>query len=132
MRSLEESDRGIVHELREACSEPEWEHGGSELGNSPCSGSFEGGELAAFAGYEIWDDSIAHICVVTHPRFRGRGHAKRAVGHLARRAGDAGLVPQYRTLAANEPSMKVAADLGFQPYAWSVAARLGERTQQER
>ncbi|MCW1914251.1 GNAT family N-acetyltransferase [Luteolibacter sp. GHJ8] len=129
VRAMDGLDRGMIDELRGACSEMEWEHGGSDLGDSPCSGSFEAGELAALAGYEVWDDSIAHICVVTHPDFRARGHAKRAASHLAARAIAAGLVPQYRTLVANVPSMKAAEALGFQPYARSVAVRLGERTQ---
>lgn len=123
-RELTSGDMEAVESLQSACSETEWDHGGSDLATDPCSGVFEGEELAALAGYEVWDDSIAHLCVVTHRRFRGRGHARRAVEHVAKRALNAGLLPQYRTLESNLPSMHIARALGFSPYASSVAVRL--------
>jgi GNAT superfamily N-acetyltransferase len=123
-RTLDTADRAAVEALRASCSEMEWDHGGSELVEQPCSGSFERGDLAALAGFEIWDDAIAHICVVANPRFRGRGHARRAVAHVASKAIAEGLLPQYRTLESNLPSMKIAASLGFERYASSVAVRL--------
>ena len=109
--------------LQAACDETAWDHGGSEVGAVPCSGVFADGELAALAGYEVWTGSIAHISIVTHPRFRGRGYGREAVAHLACRALEAGLVPQYRTLEANLPSMRIATALGFRHYASSVAVR---------
>jgi predicted GNAT family acetyltransferase len=67
---------------------------------------------------------IAHIAVVTHPSHRGRGYGKAAVAHLAARAIAEGLLPQYRTLDSNQPSLRIAEALGFQRYATSVAVRL--------
>ncbi len=124
VRVLEEPDLPLAREFQAACSEEEWDHGGSEVGASPASGAFAGEALAALAGYEIWDGGIAHISVVTHPGYRGRGYGRQAVAHLAARALAAGLVPQYRTLEANTPSMRIAEALGFQCYACSVAVRL--------
>jgi GNAT superfamily N-acetyltransferase len=119
------SHRADAAALREACSEAEWDHGGSEVGEVVASGVFIDGKLAALAGYEVWDDSIAHISIVSHPAHRGRGHGRAAVADVARRALEAGLVPQYRTLEANEPSIRIAESLGFVRYATSVAVRLG-------
>lgn len=87
-------------------------------------GVFADAELAAVAGYEVWDGCIAHLNILTHPARRGRGFGREAVAALARTALDRGLVPQYRVLADNAPSLAVAAAVGFQPYATSLALRL--------
>jgi GNAT superfamily N-acetyltransferase len=109
--------------LQQACPPREWEHGGS-ADEHPCSGVFIDGQLTALAGYEVWGGTIAHIAVVTHPDFRHRGYGRSAVAHLAQRAIRAGLLPQYRTLEANTRSMAIGRDLGFLPYARSMAIRL--------
>jgi GNAT superfamily N-acetyltransferase len=124
-RILGPGDAVAVETLRHACGEEEWDHGGSSL-EVPCSGVFHDGQLAALAGYETWGGTIAHLCIVTRPAFRGRGFGRAAVAHLARRALAAGLLPQYRTLDANTPSIRIAEALGFQRYATSMAVRLAE------
>jgi len=123
-RSLSRSDAPAAEALRAACTETEWEYGGSLVGDHPSSGVFVGSDLVALAGYEIWGGTIAHISVVTHPAFRGRGLGRSAVSHLANTALAAGLVPQYRTLQSNQASIRIAESLGFIHYASSVAVRL--------
>ena len=125
-RAVTNADFSAVAALEIACGPEEWEHGGCDVAEQPASGVFIRGTLAALAGYEVWGGTIAHICVVTHPAFRGRGHATAAVAHLAARALQAGLVPQYRTLLSNAPSMRVARKLGFAQYGSTIAARLPE------
>lgn len=126
-REVRAEDSDAVARLQAACDPEEWDHGGSDPGEVPCSGVFTAeGELAALAGYEVWSGVIAHISIVTHPEHRGCGHGREAVAHLAKRALAAGLSPQYRTLEANEASMRIARALGFHHYASSVAVRLGE------
>jgi predicted GNAT family acetyltransferase len=88
------------------------------------AGVFADGVLAAAAGYEVWGETIAHIAVVTHPAFRGRGLGAAAVSRIAAEAVERGLLAQYRTLEANAPSLAIADRLGFQPYARSLAVRL--------
>lgn len=121
-RSLGDVDAGALERLRLACEELDWEHGGSAI-EQVVSGVFDGAQLASVAGYEVWGGVIAHISVVTHPGRRGRGHGRQAVAHVASRALQAGLVPQYRTLMANAPSMRVARELGFEEFATTVAVR---------
>lgn len=122
-RGLGDDDAAAVERLREACGEEEWDHGGSSL-EVPCSGVFCDGQLVALAGYETWGGTIAHLYIVTHPGFRGRGFGRGAVAHLARRALADGLLAQYRTLDSNSPSIRIAEALGFQRYATSMAVRL--------
>jgi len=87
-------------------------------------GVFDVSELVSIAGYEIWGGTIAHVSVITHPAHRGRGYARSAVAAAASTALKAGLIPQYRTLESNGPSMSVARSLGFVHYATSVAVKL--------
>ena len=122
-RILDHSDADAVNALRDACTELEWEHGGSALGPDPVAGSFANGTLAALAGFETWGDHIAHIAVVAHPRFRAQGHARAAVALVARQALSRGLVLQYRTLESNTPSRRIADSLGFIHRATSLAVR---------
>jgi GNAT superfamily N-acetyltransferase len=124
VRSLSGSDMPAADELRAACTRTEWDHGGSDLRVQPSSGVFVNRDLVAMAGYEVWGGAIAHISVVTHPAHRGRGYGRSAVEHLAGVALAAELIPQYRTLESNRPSMKIAESLGFVHYATSVAVRL--------
>ena len=122
-RRLTAQDEKAVDLLRAACSVDEWEHGGSEFRPSVMAGAFRGQELAALASYQLWDEQIAHIAVVTHPSFRGQGHATTAVSTLTEMIFERALVPQYRTLEANAPSLAVARRLGFVQYTTSLAVR---------
>lgn len=121
-RALNESDTPAIQHLQNECDSHEWDHGGSPI-EHPCSGVFIDGRLASLAGYETWGGTIAHISIITHPDFRGRGYARDTVAHLATRALGAGLLPQYRTLESNAPSIRLAQALGFSRYATSVAVR---------
>jgi GNAT superfamily N-acetyltransferase len=116
-------DVAALAALRAACPGPDWEHGGGALGPEPAVGAFAGGALAALATYEVWGGRLAHLAVVAHPAYRGRGHAAGAVRALADRALARGLVPQYRTLEANTPAVRLGAAAGFVPYATSLAVR---------
>ncbi|HEU4560552.1 MAG TPA: GNAT family N-acetyltransferase [Longimicrobium sp.] len=122
VRVLSRDDLPAAEVLRSACTPLEWEHGANPLGNDVVAGVFVGGELAALAGYEVWDGVVAHLSVVTHPAHRRRGHA--AVSRVTQMALERGLLAQYRALESNTPSLAVAVRLGFQPYARSLAVRL--------
>lgn len=123
VRLLTNTDLPSVESLRRAVDPTEWEHGGSGT-DDRLAGAFVDGELAALAGYEVWGGAIAHLAIVTHPAYRRRGLAAPAVSLLAREALDRGLVPQYRALESNTPSIAISDRLGFLPYARSLAIRL--------
>jgi RimJ/RimL family protein N-acetyltransferase len=122
-RRLTAQDEKAVDMLRAACAVEEWDAGGSEFRPDAMVGAFRGKELAALAGYQHWGERIAHIAIVTHPAFRGQGHATTAVSTLTEMVFERTLVPQYRTLDANAPSLAVARRLGFVRYATSLAVR---------
>ena len=122
-RMLTENDRAAVAQLREACTPLDWEHGGSSLDRDPVAGTFADGLLVALAGYETWGERIAHIAIVAHPAYRGRGFARAAVAAIARHGLSNGLVLQYRTLESNTASRRIADSLGFIHVANSLAIR---------
>ena len=114
-----------IAKLRAACDAEAWDHGGSKPNHESTFGVFDdANELVALSGYEIWNDALAHIAIVTHPRHQGRGAGRAAVALAAKHALAAGLVPQYRTLRDNEASMSIAKRLGFVEYGFSVYVRL--------
>jgi GNAT superfamily N-acetyltransferase len=123
VRGLRAEDEKAVAMLCAACPVTEWEAGGSEFRPGAMVGAFRGKELAALAGYQLWGDQIAHIAIITHPAFRGRGYATAAVSALTKTAFERTLIPQYRTLEENAPSLAVARRLGFVQYAVSLAVR---------
>ena len=120
----EPAHRTAVERLSTACTPTEWAHGGSALEVTPAFGAFHGAFLVAMASYEVWGERLAHIAIVTHPDFRGRGFGRAAVARLTAYLGDQRLIPQYRTLATNVAALRVATSLGFVPYARSMAVRL--------
>lgn len=124
VRFLGEEDIEALKTLQAACGALEWEHGGTHLGEQPIVGAFDGERLLSAAGYEIWGGTIAHISAVSHPQYRGQGYGKAVVSKLTEKSLNRGLVPQYRTLDANKPSMAIAARLGFERYATTVTVRL--------
>src|SRR5688572_11737063 len=127
------SSRAEVLRLQAACQPEEWDHGGSEPEHEQTSGVVDqANELLALSGYKVWNDSIAHISIVTHPVYRGRGHGRTAVALAAQHALAAGLLPQYRTLRQNMPSMNIAKRLGFVEYGFSVYVELRAGRSEER
>ena len=120
----EPAHRSAVEQLCAACTPTEWAHGGSALADTPAFGVFHEAALVAMASYEVWGERLGHIGILTHPNFRGRGFGRAAVARLTAYLGDQRLVPQYRTLATNVAARRVAASLGFVPYARSMAVRL--------
>jgi GNAT superfamily N-acetyltransferase len=124
-RVLTAEDAPALARLRASCGVEEWEHGGSDrAAGGALFGAYEAGELVAVASYKVWGERLAHIAIATKPARRGRGFGKAAVALAAKRALEAGLVPQYRTLRSNSSSLAIARHLGFVDYGFSVAVRL--------
>ena len=123
LRPSESAHRIAVERLGVACTPTDWAHGGATLTDTPAAGVFHDASLVAMASYTVWGGRLAHIAVVTHPSFRGRGFGRTAVARLLAEL-DHHLIPQYRTLASNVPALHVATSLGFVSYARSMAVRL--------
>lgn len=121
---LEPADEMELQRFRTSLGEEAWEHSG--LGDSPecAAGLFEDGSLVAVAGYRVWGEVLAHIVVGVRPSARGKGLGRAVVSWIGREALKRGLVLQYRTLLANQPSVSIARRLGFVHYADTLAIRV--------
>jgi GNAT superfamily N-acetyltransferase len=113
-----------LQRLRAAVSAEEWRHANLDAAEPPLFAIEAGDEIAAAAGFERLLDAVAHIGVLAHPAFRGRGRAKRAVGAAVAAAQARSLLPQYQTLASNKPALGIAAALGFELFATTLSADL--------
>lgn len=116
-RILTRSDETAFGTFRKEIPDVEWEHGGPEFIPERTIGVFANGSLVAIAGYEIWDDLIAHIAVVTHPDHRNEGYGRKVVSRVTDQALIEGFVPQYRTLDAWASSVALARGLGFERFS---------------
>jgi len=124
IRLLTHEDAPFLEQLHTACSEAEWAEAGGLTIDLPLVGQFVGGRLVAVAGYHVWWDCLAHMCVITHPACRRHGYGKAVALRLAEVALSRALVPQYRALEVNQASIGIATALGFEHCATSIALRL--------
>jgi len=123
-RLLTPEDAPACEQLRNSLSTEELEQSGFNAARLPAFGKFVDGTLCAVANYEIWGTRIAHIGVVTHPQYRRQGHAAAVINALAAHAFERNLILQYRAMAINTNSLKLAEALGFEHYCSTIYARL--------
>lgn len=103
--------------LEHACSrEDRAEAGLSEMANTFVLLGNESPDPRPLAGsgYDIWDDRLAHMGVLTAPNQRGQGHAATAVTVAVNHAAKSGLIPQWRARTDNTASIRTALSAGFQ------------------
>lgn len=97
--------------LEEAAGRDDARLVGLRRATSPLFVVRDSGRIVAAGGYEIWRGTLAHMVVLTHPRYRRRGLATFVAGAATRYALDAGLTPQWRTVS--DSSRGVASALGY-------------------
>ena len=123
-RRISAADAAAYRSLASALDAKELEDSGFSAEEFPAFGAFSGDVLCAVASYTVWEPSIAHIIVATHPDYRRRGFAGAAIRALAAHAFDRSLILQYRAVAWNEPSLALARALGFSHYCSTLYVRL--------
>lgn len=123
-RALSTADVPVYRELVAALDPKEVEESGVSAEAVPAFGAFCDDRLCAVASYQVWQPSIAHISVATHPDHRRHGFAKAAVQALAAEALDRGLILQWRAVAWNTNSLALARSLGFAYYCSTLYVRL--------
>jgi GNAT superfamily N-acetyltransferase len=116
-RVLTAADETVFDRFQRTVPADEWDAGGPAFEPGETVGVEADGRLVAAAGYEVWDEQIAHVGVVTHPDYRSRGFGRAVVSRATERALDAGLWPQYRTLDGWPWSVALAEGLGFERFA---------------
>ncbi|WP_328946720.1 GNAT family N-acetyltransferase [Streptomyces sp. NBC_00250] len=107
--------------LRSAGPDDVAESGVEEI-TSPVFVVREGTEVVAAAGYRAWPAETAHVCVLTHPQWRGRHLARQVASAAVAHALTVGLLPQWR--ARPPASRRVARSLGFRELGSQLSFRL--------
>jgi len=125
---LTEDDFHAYAALAASLTAIEVEQSGFSPDHFPAFGAFSNGVLCAAASYSLWEPSIAHIRVATHPDYRRRGFASAAVQSLAEEALSRGLILQWRAVSANSDSLAMAERLGFRHYCSTLYVRLQEQS----
>ena len=116
-RLLNTADKPAYDAFRSRVADEDWDNGGPSFVPRETTGLFVEGELVAASGYEVWDELIAHIAVVTHPDYRGNSYGQAVVSRATETALTAGLLPQYRTLDAWPWSVALARKLRYTRFA---------------
>ena len=123
-RSISASDAAAYRALASALGSKEVEDSGFSGEAFPAFGAFSAEVLCAAASYTVWEPSMAHIIVATHPDHRRKGFASAAIRALAADAFARGLILQYRAVAWNASSLALARALGFSYYCSTLYVRL--------
>lgn len=111
------SDPEHAFALERACSQDDAaEVGLSEMKNTFVLLDDDGPTPRPLAGcgYDTWEDSLAHIGVLTAPGQRQQGHAATAVSIAVGHAMELDLVPQWRARTDNAASIRTALRAGFE------------------
>jgi hypothetical protein len=119
-RVLESADGSAYASFQEAIPPDEWDNGGPAFVPGETVGLFVDDELVAASGYEVWDELLAHLAVVTRSGQRGHSYGQVVVSRATELALSDGLIPQYRTLDAWPWSVALAENLGFERFATGV------------
>ncbi|WP_235026466.1 GNAT family N-acetyltransferase [Glutamicibacter sp. JC586] len=68
----------------------------------------------AGAGYDVWEDTVAHLGALVSPASRQIGLGSQSVAIAQKHAIDAGLIPQWRVHVENFASIRTALRAGFE------------------
>lgn len=110
-----------VRHLVESVSPEEAEESAIAAITSPVFIVRRNGSVVAAAGYTVWAELAAHICVLTAPNHRNQGFARLAASAAVEHAMSADLVPQWR--ARPMASRRVARAIGFQELGTQLSFR---------
>ena len=114
----------LLEQLRASCDPIEWSHCGIDESSEYIAVQCAGNMALSAASHQTWGGKIAHIGIITHPQFRGKGHAQRVLQSITAYSRQQDLIPQYRTLCSNAPAIKAAVNCGYEEYASHISIRL--------
>lgn len=121
--TLPPSDPEIVA-LLDDCDAGEMRESGLQRADSKVSVVRRESEAVAAAGWETWGNSLAHMCVLTHPDQRHQGLGYEAAVDATRRAVETGLVPQWRARRGNDSSAALARRIGYELLGRQLSFRI--------
>ncbi len=123
VRGLAVMDQVAFAEFAATLPVSEREFSGLEFGPQPMWGAFSEKKLIAVAGYDAWPGKISHVCAGVRPSFRGKGLGRAVVLAAVKGALTRKRIVQFRTLAGNEPAIRIAKSLGMEFFGQTIYVR---------
>lgn len=116
-----EGNNSEVESILSSCTESEQEESGVATMSSIFIAESMTREPGAVASYEIWNDKIAQLGVLTKPEYRSQGLASAAAQAASKSALSLGLIPQWRCRIGNVNSERLSQRLGFHKVGLQLA-----------
>ena len=116
----------LLYDLRKSCSETEWEHSSIEINRQPILARISDERIVAAGSWRVEESGFLSVGILSHPDYRGKGHAKAVVSALTRKGLEDGFTMHYQTLMSNGSSVAIAKSLGFEKLACTLAIRILE------
>ncbi|WP_226673486.1 GNAT family N-acetyltransferase [Rossellomorea aquimaris] len=119
-----EHHKALLKELRESCTEIEWQHSSIDEERSPILLRILNGKAVAAGSWRKGESGFLSIGIISHPSYRGQGHAKTVVNALTKQGLTTGATMHYQTLESNTSSVAIAQSLGYVRLGRTMAIRL--------
>jgi GNAT superfamily N-acetyltransferase len=128
-RLYADNDNSHLLSLYEACTEADLDEAEISIAEPDpvIYGIFAGGQLVAYASHRYWDEVIADMGVLVHPRYRGQGLGKAVVSALCEWCIGNGVVPMYRAFTDHTHSLRIPQALGFKEMVVIETLKVMER-----
>ncbi|MBT3189017.1 MAG: GNAT family N-acetyltransferase [Anaerolineae bacterium] len=109
-----ENDKAYLLRLYETCTEDDLDAADIiiEEPDPIIFGIFAGSKMVAYASHRYWDDVIADIGVLIHPKYRSRGLGKAVVSTLCEWCIQNDIVPMYRVFTDHVHSRRIPEAIG--------------------
>ena len=111
-----DDDKAYMDSFFGVCSEEDLDKADIFLDNlDPVNfGIFHESQLVAYASSRYWENTIADIGVLIHPKYRGKGLGKAVVSKLCNWCIENQVVPMYRVFDYHIYSLRIPQSLGFE------------------
>ncbi|MEK5216950.1 GNAT family N-acetyltransferase [Psychrobacillus sp. FSL H8-0487] len=119
-----EHQLALLQELRLSCSETEWKHSDIDFQRRPIIARFCDEKIVTAGSWRVESSGIISVGIISHPNYRGNGHAKAVVSALTSKGLKTGATMHYQTLKSNTSSVAIAHSLGYKELAHTIAIRL--------
>ncbi|MDT9025114.1 GNAT family N-acetyltransferase [Rossellomorea yichunensis] len=119
-----EQHRTLLKELRDSCSETDWQHSSIDEQKSPILLKILNKKIVAAGSWRKGESGFFSIGIISHPAHRGKGHAKSVVNALTKRGLSRGATMHYQTLESNTSSVAIAHSLGYERLGRTLAIRM--------
>ncbi|MDM5317169.1 GNAT family N-acetyltransferase [Fictibacillus sp. b24] len=113
----------LLQDLRKSCSETEWEHSNIEDHRQPIIARFYDEKIVAAGSWSVERSGFLSVGIISHPDYRGNGHAKAVVSALTSKGLTTGAIMHYQTLKSNTSSVAIAHSLGYKELACTLAIK---------